>query len=100
MSYPYAWRQYWYRCYLFHKYKAEITIQEIENPVPLISQEETKCMGSHNLWTMYFHGANSKDRLGARLFFISLDKNISRYLFTLNFTCTNNITEYEALYLD
>lgn len=48
---------------------------------------------------MYFDGASSKDGLRAGVVFISLEKNTFRYSFTLNFTCTNTIEEYEVLLL-
>ena len=46
---------------------------------------------------MYFDGASSKLGLGASVVLISLEKNTFTYSFTVNFTCTNNIEEYEAL---
>ena len=33
------------------------------------------------------------------LFFVSPNKNTFRYSFSLNFTCTNNVAEYDALLL-
>ena len=48
---------------------------------------------------MYFDGASAKEGAGARVVFISPKKEIFRFSFTLNFTCTNNIVEYEALLL-
>lgn len=48
---------------------------------------------------MFFDGANSKEGLEAGVVFISPKKNTFRYSFTLNFACTNNIVEYEALLL-
>ena len=51
------------------------------------------------MWSMYFDGASSKEGSGARFFFVSLDKNTFRYSFSQNFTCTNNVVEYEALLL-
>lgn len=48
---------------------------------------------------MYVDRASSKYGLGGGAFFISVEKNTFRYSFTLNFTCTNNIVDYEALLL-
>ena len=48
---------------------------------------------------MYFDGANSKEGSGAGIVFVSPNKNTFRYSFSLNFTCTNNVVEYEALLL-
>ena len=48
---------------------------------------------------MFFDGASSKEGLGVGVVFVSPKKNTFRYSFTLNFSCTNNIAEYEALLL-
>lgn len=48
---------------------------------------------------MYFYEEISREGLGARVIFISPEKNTFRYSFTLNFTCTNNVVEYDALLL-
>ena len=48
---------------------------------------------------MYFDGASSKEGSRAGIIFVSLDKDTFRYSFSLNFTCTNNVAEYEALLL-
>ena len=48
---------------------------------------------------MYFDDASSKEGAGVGVVFISPNKETSRFSFTLTFTCTNNIVEYEALLL-
>ena len=48
---------------------------------------------------MYFDGASSKDGAGVGVVFVSPNKETFRFSFTLTFTCTNNIVEYEALLL-
>jgi ribonuclease HI len=48
---------------------------------------------------MFFDGASSKEGAGAGVVFISPKKSTFRYSFTLKFSCTNNIAEYEALLL-
>lgn len=48
---------------------------------------------------MYFDGANSKEGSGAGVIFISPKKNTFRYSFTLNFTCSDNIVDYEVFLL-
>ena len=48
---------------------------------------------------MYFDGVNSKEGIGAGVVLISPKKKTCRYSFTLNFTCFNNVVEYEALLL-
>lgn len=42
---------------------------------------------------------SSKEGSGVGVVFVSPEKNTFRYSFTLNFSCTNNIAEYEALFL-
>ena len=65
----------------------------------MIEHEVEHCMDSLVLWTMYFDGASSKEGLGVGVVFVSPKKNTFRYSFTLNFSCTNNIVEYEAFLL-
>ena len=48
---------------------------------------------------MYFDGSSSKEGAGVGVVFVSPKKETFRYSFTLTFTCTNNIFEYEALLL-
>lgn len=80
-------------------FRAELIIQEVEILPIVIEHEVECCMDSLVLWTMYFDGAKSKEGAGAGVVFFSLEKNTFRYSFTLKFSCTNNIVEYEALLL-
>lgn len=80
-------------------FRAELVIQEVEKLPALIEQEVITCMDSPKLWCMYFDGANSKEGSGAGVVFVSPNKNTFRYSFSLDFACTNNVTEYEALLL-
>ena len=80
-------------------FRAKLIIQEVEKLPALIGQEVTCCLDSPNLWSMYFDGASSKEGSGAGIVFVSPDKNTFRYSFSLNFTCNNNVVEYEALLL-
>ena len=48
---------------------------------------------------MYFDGASSKEGAGVGVVFISPNNETLRFYFTLTFTCTNNIVEYEELLL-
>ena len=70
-----------------------------KNKVPTMFSQEVLCSQSDDLWTMYFDGASSKEGAGARVVFISPNKETFKFSFTLTFTCTNNIVEYEALLL-
>ena len=53
-----------------------------------------------DFWSMYFDGAMSKEGVGARVW---LHNHRNRYSenhsYKLNFQCTNNVAEYEALML-
>ena len=80
-------------------FRAELIIQEVGN-FPNAIEHEVECyQNAPLLWTMFFNGANSKDGAGEGVVFVSLEKNIFRYSFTLKFSCTNNIAKYEALLL-
>ena len=46
---------------------------------------------------MFFDGACSKEGNEAGVIFISTSGKIFKFSFLLNFECTNNIAEYEAL---
>ena len=48
---------------------------------------------------MYFDSASSNKGVRAGFVFISPNKETFKFSFTLTFTCTNNIVEYEALSL-
>ena len=74
-------------------------IQEVENIPNVIEHEVECCQNAPLLWTIFFDGASSKDGAGAGVVFVSPEKNTFRYSFTLKFSCTNNIAEYEALLL-
>lgn len=52
-----------------------------------------------DLWTMYFNGSCCKDGSGAGIILISPQGFTYKFSFTLSFPCTNNIAEYEALFL-
>ena len=80
-------------------FRVELIIQAVENLPIVIEHEAEFCLDSPLLWTMFFDGASSKEGAGARVVFFSPEKNTFRYSFTLNFLCTNNIDEYEALLL-
>lgn len=80
-------------------FRDELIIQEVEKLPPMIAHQVECCMDSKFLWTMHFDGASSREGSGAGVVLISLEKNTFRYSFTLNFSCTNNIAEYEALLL-
>lgn len=67
-------------------------ILEVINPISIHAKENCD-----NIWQMFFDCACSKEGNGARVIFISPSCKIFKYSFLLNFECTNNIAEYEAL---
>jgi ribonuclease HI len=51
------------------------------------------------IWTMYFDGAQSQSRNGARIVFISPTQETLSFSYRLEFEATNNVVKYEALLL-
>ena len=80
-------------------FRADLIIQEVEKLPFFIEHEVECCQDSPLLRTLFFDGASSKDGVGVGVVFVSPEKNTFRYSFTLKFSCTNNIAEYEALLL-
>ena len=80
-------------------FRAKLIIKEVEKFLVVIEHEVECFLDSPLLWTMFFDGANSKEGVGAGVVFFSPEKSTFRYSFTLNFLCTNNIAEHEALLL-
>ena len=80
-------------------FRAELIIPGVDNLPNTIDHEVEYCQDVSLLWTMFFDGASSKEGAGAGVVFISPKKSTFRYSFTLKFSCTNNIAEYEALLL-
>ncbi|XP_057793051.1 uncharacterized protein LOC131009656 [Salvia miltiorrhiza] len=50
-------------------------------------------------WTMYFDGASHQDGAGAGVVFVSPERQVLPYSFTLTENCSNNVAEYQALIL-
>lgn len=48
-------------------------------------------------WQMYFDGSSTQGGAGAGLVFFSPNGLVSHHSYRLNFPCTNNVAEYEAL---
>jgi hypothetical protein len=51
------------------------------------------------VWKMYFDGASSREGVGARVFFVSPCQESIPLSYKLEFEATNNMEEYEALFL-
>ena len=48
---------------------------------------------------MYFYGSISKEGARAGFWIISPERDFKVYYFKLTFECTNNVAEYESLFL-
>lgn len=55
-------------------------------------------MDLEDLWNMYYDGEFYKDGLGARVVFISPEKNTFRYSFTLNFALLITLLSFKNFY--
>ncbi|KAH9331769.1 hypothetical protein KI387_003877, partial [Taxus chinensis] len=62
--------------------------------------EKSKCLDMvGSPWTLLFNGACSKFGNGAGIVLLSPSLEEFAFSFKLNFECTNNVAEYEALLL-
>nr|XP_016505037.1 PREDICTED: uncharacterized protein LOC107822967 [Nicotiana tabacum] len=51
-------------------------------------------------WTMFFDGSSCRDGAGVGAVLVSPDRQILPFFFVLGETCSNNATEYQALFID
>ncbi|PIN12270.1 Ribonuclease H [Handroanthus impetiginosus] len=51
------------------------------------------------VWKMYFYGASHKEGVGARVVFVTSNREVLPYSFALTQNCLDNIVEYQALIL-
>ena len=51
-------------------------------------------------WKMFFDGSSRIDGAGASVVFVTPQKQILPYVFTLGELCSNNVAEYQALMMD
>ena len=65
------------------------------------NRDENDVIPTNNpLWCMNFDGSCTKKSAGAGVWLVDTEKNYSEsHAFRLDFKCTNNIAEYEALIL-
>jgi ribonuclease HI len=54
---------------------------------------------TNSIWKMFFDGASSKEGAGARVLFVSPNKETISFSYKLEFETTNNVAEYEAIVL-
>jgi hypothetical protein len=51
------------------------------------------------LWKMLFDGTSQKNRVGARIIFITPKEKVLSFAFSLTECCSNNMVKYQALIL-
>jgi ribonuclease HI len=61
-----------------------------------IAQEE-ECQSVSDIWTLEFDGAHSNSGSGAGIVLVAPSHEATLFSYRLEFDCTNNIVEYEAL---
>ncbi|TYK06432.1 uncharacterized protein E5676_scaffold163G001350 [Cucumis melo var. makuwa] len=74
-----------------------------DHPVPLnwklcddLPDEEVLFVESMEPWIMFFDGATRRSEAGVGIVFISPEKHMLSYSFTLGELCSNNVVEYQA----
>ena len=72
------------------------TINDVDN-LNIVNIIESKVIVNSSTWTLYFDGAKSKE--GARVGFLLVDPRGNKTCIAcrMEFNCTNNTMEYEAL---
>ena len=76
------------------------SFKEIINDVDnhnIVNIIESKVVVNSSTWTLYFDGAKSKEGPGASFLLIDPQGNKTCIACRLEFNCTNNTVEYEAL---
>ncbi|XP_050941581.1 uncharacterized protein LOC103501632 [Cucumis melo] len=75
-----------------------------DHPVPsnwklceVLPDEEVLLVESMEPWIMFFDGATRRSGAGVGILFISPEKHMLPYSFTLGEFCSNNVVEYQAL---
>ena len=73
-------------------------IHEQNEVVPNLVKSPSQLAKSQNqLWSMFFDGSRGRQGAGGAVMLISLDNEKYYGAFRFNFSCTNNIAEYEGL---
>jgi hypothetical protein len=82
---------------LYPEVETYVVMDEHDEPItpPKLVDESL----SYGMWTMHFDGARSKSTTGARVVLTSPSSNLFPFSFHLEFDCTNNMVEFEALLL-
>ena len=71
-------------------------INDVDN-LNIVNIIESKVVVNSSTWTLYFDGAKSKKGVGASFLLIDPQGNTTCIACRLEFNCTNNTVEYEAL---
>jgi ribonuclease HI len=74
----------------------------LEPPLKIRKNSLTLCEDSPlitSIWKMFFHGASSREGVGARVVLVSPVEEIISMSYKLEFETTNNVEEYVALVL-
>ena len=69
-------------------------ILEKGTPIPSLMKIEEDTYG---LWSIFFDGSRNRNGLGAGVTLISPTLEKYYFYYRLQFSCTNNVAEYEAL---
>jgi ribonuclease HI len=64
---------------------------------PTVSTQRSHAPDEHQIWSLYLDGSKSKEGAGAGCVIIDLASNKTLIACRLEFECTNNTAEYEAL---
>ena len=64
---------------------------------PTASMRQSHEPDGNQIWSLYFDGSKSKEGAGAGCIIINPEGNKTLMACRLEFECTNNIAEYEAL---
>ncbi|KAK9943690.1 hypothetical protein M0R45_009291 [Rubus argutus] len=78
---------------LFPEEETSILSREVPGELP----EHSTMVAYENLWTLHFDGSSTTTGGGAGVVLTSPDVESMALSFKLNFPCTNNVAEYEAL---
>jgi len=77
------------------------TLGYLEYGLPTTEEENyhAQALNSEHIWLMHFDGAKSKCEAGVGVVLQALNGVTHTFSYKLNFSCTNNVVEYEALTL-
>jgi ribonuclease HI len=77
-------------------------IDSPQTPIEIRKHPITSCEDpppNTSVWKMFFDGASSRESVGVGVVFISPNQKTISLSYNLEFETTNNVEEYEALFL-